>query len=166
MSLEVPLIFPELLFLNDYGGDFKRYFEIVYAEFEQDFIRTSVYFYGVRVSTQKHPLVDNVLHRTFYHITHEGEDESNRSPDISRMERIRYPKYIIENCPHSKLLIWENQRGRDTRVLIFNEEESYLVVLTKRPDYYLFWTAYPITKEHQRRKLMTEYKMFKNNQAI
>jgi len=156
-----PLTFPDLLYLNDYNGDFGAYFNSVYDIFEAHFIKSNPLFMGIRVSAQRLPLVDNI-HRTFYHITHEGEDENNRTPDFRRMERIRFPKFIIESCPHPDLLIWENIRGRDTRILIFNEATSYLIVLTKRNGYYLFWTAYFVEREHQKKKYIKEYKAYKN----
>ena len=80
--------------------------------------------------------------------------------DVRRMERIRFPKFCIENCPHAHLLVWENKRGRDERVLIFNEIEGYLIVLTKRTGYYLFWTAYHLQHNHQKRKHIKEYEAY------
>lgn len=77
------------------------------------------------------------------------------------MERIRFPKFCIENCPHEHLLIWKNLRGRDTRILIFNEQEGYLIVLTERNGYNLFWTAYYITSNRRKNKLIEEYEAFR-----
>ncbi|MDN3723908.1 hypothetical protein QRD02_05905 [Aequorivita sp. SDUM287046] len=160
MSEVEELIFPDLEYFEDYNGNFQNYFQAVYKIFEKDFIKKNTHFQGVRVSAQKFPLVDGI-HRTFYHITHEGEDEQNREPDFRRMERIRFPKFCIENCPHEHLLIWKNQRGRDTRILIFNESEGYLTVLTERKDYHLFWTAYYITSNRRKNNLIEEYEAYK-----
>jgi len=159
------LEFPELVELNNFGGDFPSYLEYVYSLFAADFIHSKPKFMGRVVSAQKFPLVDGVLHRTFYHITHEGETEDERNPDIRRMERIRFPKFIIEKSPHEELMIWKNTRKRDTRVLIFNEAEQYLCVLTKRRDYYLFWTAYLVEQEHRKRKLRKEYEAYKKTKT-
>lgn len=164
MSEVKGLIFPKLEYFEDYGGDFPSYFKAVYLIFESHFIKRQPLFQGVRVSAQKFPLVDKI-HRTFYHITHEGEDEQNRTPDFRRMERIRFPKFCIENCPHEHLLIWKNQRGRDTRILIFNESEGYLTVLTERKDYHLFWTAYYITSNRRKIKLIEEYEAYKKTKT-
>ena len=159
MSVRPSLTFPALIFLNDFDGDFSHYFNAVYEIFRRAFIVNSPTYLGVRVSAQAHPFVDGI-HRTFYHITHEGEDENNRTPDIRRMERIRFPDFLINSCPHHEILVWKNQRGRDTRILMFNEAESYLTVLTERQGYNLFWTAYPIDRNHQRRKLINEYRAY------
>jgi hypothetical protein len=159
MSTEETITFPALLYFEEYGGNFEKYFKAVYAIFEEHFIKSQPLFQGSTVFAQKFPLVDNI-HRTFYHITHEGEDEANRTPDFRRMERIRYPKFMIEKCPNENLLVWKNKRGKDTRILIFNEAEGYLVVLTERKDYNLFWTAYHIGYKHQRTKYIKEYEAY------
>lgn len=160
MSDKKPLVFPTLISLNDYNGDFKSYFDAVYQIFKNDFIINPPFFKGVKVTAQAHPEVDGI-HRTFYHITHEGEVENDREPDLRRMERIRFPKYIIQSSPHDDLLIWKNTRGKDVRILIFNDAENYLTVLTERKNYCLFWTAYIIEQSHQKRKLIKEYESYK-----
>ena len=160
MKEEKELVFPDLIYLDDYSGDFQNYFKAVYAVFENDFIKNQPKYKGLKVSTQKHPEVDGI-HRTFYHITHEGEDEQNREPDIRRMERIRFPKFVITNCSHSQLLVWEKSIGRDDRIHILNEEERYLVVLTKRKEYLLFWTAFYIEDNHTLKKKIKEYETYK-----
>jgi hypothetical protein len=101
------------------------------------------------------------LHGTFYHITHEGEDEANRQPDIRRMERIRYPKFAIQQNLHPEILIWKNRRRKDERILFFNESENYIVVLTERNEFYLFITAYVVDTTHRKRSLIKEYEAYK-----
>ncbi len=161
MSEEKSLVFPDLIFMEEYGHNFSNYFNAVYAVFKECFEDSQPLFQGVKVSAQKQPLVDGQFHRTFYHITHEGEVENFRNPDFRRMERIRFPKFVIESCPHSEILVWKNTRGKDTRVLIYNETEKYLVVLTERKGFYLFWTAYLVDQKHTYNKLMTEYQAYK-----
>ena len=153
------LVFPELIYLNDFAGNFQDYFDAVYSVFKNDFIKSQPMYEGLKVSAQKHPEVDGI-HRTFYHITHEGEDEQNREPDIRRMERIRYPKFVIENDTDDQILVWENTRGKDTRVLLFSDAKGYIVILTKRQGYYLFWTAYLVTQQHRKNKLIQEYETY------
>ena len=93
----------------------------MYTVFENDFIRSQPRYEGLKVAVRKYPEIDG-LHRTFYHITHKGGDENNRQPDIRRMERIRYPKFVLEQNQHPEILIWKNRRGNDKRVLLFNEK--------------------------------------------
>lgn len=164
MIEEKDLVFPDLIYFNDYAGNFKNYFNAVYTVFEKDFIKSQANYEGLKVSAQKHPEVDGI-HRTFYHITHEGEDEQNREPDIRRMERIRFPKFVIENHTDDEILVWENTRGKDTRVLLFNNTEGYIVILTKRKEYYLFWTAYLVTQLHRKNKIIQEYEAYKKTKT-
>jgi hypothetical protein len=155
------LIFPDIIELNEFGGNFQNYFNAVYAIFENDFIKTQPLYVGLKVAVRKYPEVDG-LHRTFYHITHEGEDEENRTPDIRRMERIRFPKFVIENEHHEAILIWKNKRGKDERIVLFNQTENYIIILTDRKQFYMFITAYFIDTEHRKRKLLKEYEDYKN----
>ena len=154
--MEDNLVFPDLIYFEDYQGDFRAYFTAVYKVFEQNFIRTQPKYLNVRISVKKFPEVDGI-HRTFYHITHEGKDENDRQPDFRRMERIRFPKFMIDNNPHEEILIWKNKRGTDERILLYNEGEQFVVVLAERKGFYLFVTAYYIERQHRRDKLMKEY---------
>ena len=160
MSEMTKLIFPGLIYLADFEGDFSNYLSAVYAVFENDFIKSQPNYEGNKVAVRKYPEVDG-LHRTFYHITSQGEDENNRQPDLRRMERIRFPRFVIDNHKHDEILIWRNKRGKDDRVLLFNQDENYVVVLTERSNFYLFITAYLIETEHRRNKLLKEYEDYK-----
>lgn len=153
------LIFPDLILFEEFDGNFEIYFQKVYEIFKNNFITSQPLYNGLRVSAQKHPEVDGI-HRTFYHITHEGEKEDNRKPDFRRLERIRFPKFCIENHSHKDFLIWEKIIGKDNRIHILNEEERYLVVLTERKGYYLFWTAFYIEQNHTIRKKKKEYEAY------
>ena len=160
MIEEMNLVFPDLIYLNDYAGNFQNYFNAVYAVFKIDFIKRQPDFESLKVAVRKYAEVDG-LHRTFYHITHEGEDEQNRRPDIRRMERIRFPKFVIDNNKNKEILIWKNKRGKDERIILFNVAENYIVILTNRTDYYLFITAYFVETEHRKRSLLKEYETYK-----
>lgn len=150
---------PELILLSAYRGDFSAYMEAVYEVFLNDFVRSQPLFEGKRLGLKRFPIVDG-REATFYHMTHEGSDESNRLPDTRRMERMGYPRPIIDDSQNACLKVWRNQRGRDQRILIWYEREEYLVVLTDRGDYILPWTAYLVTQPHQKRKLLREYEEY------
>jgi hypothetical protein len=160
MSQVTKLIFPDLIFLENYQGNFNNYFEAVYQIFTAHFLKNNPYYEGVKVTAPRYPEVDG-LSRTFYHITHQGDDEQNRKPDIRRMERIRFPKFKIENHPHDELLVWEKKIYRDNRIHILNVAESYLLVLNRRKGYLLLWTAYYIEHNHTLRKKLKEYETYK-----
>jgi hypothetical protein len=160
MSKVGTLVYPKLICFEEYQGNFKNYFEAVYQIFSAHFIKSNPHFEGLKVTAPRYPEVDG-LSRTFYHITHQGEDEQNREPDFRRMERIRFPNFKIENHPHVELLVWEKEIGRDTRIHILNKVESYLLVLNKRKDYLLLWTAFYIEHKHTLNKKLEEYATYK-----
>jgi len=152
---------PPLILLQDFGGNWNSFYDFVYQCFREDFINnTSSFFNGKRIGLKRHPLSSDNKEATFYHMTHEGHDEQNREPDIRRMERIKWPKYLMLNTHHDCLKIWRNKRGRDENILIFHEEEGYLLVLADRGDYILPWTAYLVSYPNKKQKLLKEYEAY------
>ena len=117
---------PNLIELDEFNGDFLKYLEAVYECFKRDFIINRPIFRGVRLGLKKYPLFQE-KEATFWHMTSEGEDEANREPDLRRMERISWPAAMINKSEHPYLKVWENTRANKTNILIFHEEENYLV---------------------------------------
>lgn len=152
---------PELIYLDEFGGDFTEYIEEIYRIFREDFIDSKPVFEGIRLGLKKYPLVGGKAY-TFYHFTHEGSDEENREPNLRRMERIAWPAPMINDSIDPYLKVWRNKKGRHERILIFHEEESYLVVLEDRKEYILPWTAYLVDYNNRKRRLLKEYKAYKN----
>lgn len=158
------LLFPELILMSDHRNNFELYFDAVYEAFREDFVHDKPVFRGVKLRLKAIPYVDG-RECTFYHITHTGNIETERIPDFRRMERIKYSAFMINNSVHPTLKVWENKRGKDERVLIFDENEGFLVVLSKRKDKLVLWTAYYIEQNHRRRKLIAEYNAYINTNA-
>jgi hypothetical protein len=152
-------LLPDLILLENFQGNIAVYLEQVYQIFYRDFVISKPVFRGKKLGLKKYPIVEGREY-TFYHMTHQGDIENNREPDLRRMERIPFPRPIIDNSENKYLKVWKNKRGRDTRILIWHEKEKYLTVLTERDDYILPWTAYLVTKSHQEKKLMDEYEAY------
>lgn len=146
-----PLWLPALLLLEDHHGDWQRYFEAVYAAFEQDFVMSKPEFRGKRLGLKRHPEYDGKS-ATFWHMMSTGEDEAERLPDMRRCERIRWPRPMIDNSTDPVLKVWAEPKGKWQRIHIWFEQEGYLVVLDDRGDFMLPWTAFFIEYEHERRK--------------
>ena len=72
----------------------------------------------------------------------------------------KWPAPMINQSEHPYLKVWENTRGNKTNVLIFHEDEGYLVVLRKAKDYILPWTAYLVTYKSRKEKLLKEYEAY------
>ena len=159
IETESYLELPELIELSEFGGNFAQYLEAVYKIFTDEFIRNRPTFRGVRLGLKKYPISDG-KEATFWHMTSEGEDEQNRLPNLRRLERIKWPSYIINNSEHPYLRVWENTRGSKTNVLILHEAENYVVILRKGNGYLLPWTAYLIEHEWRKKKFLKEYEEY------
>lgn len=160
MSTIELLQLPAKILYSYFNEDFALFLEAVYKVFKRDFIDSKPLFRGMRIALKKYPLVMDKEY-TFYHITHEGEDERNRIPSIFRMECIPFPRFMIEHVTNPYLKVWTNIRKNEERILIYHEKEEYLVVLANRGEYILLWTAYIVDKPHMKRKLMKEYEAYK-----
>jgi len=144
----------------DYGSDWDTYCSACYDEYKRDFIETSPVWpvAGKRFSIKRQPLVDGRCH-TFWHIISEGDDESSRTRDLDRCARITWPRVVLDEfamtypAPSSdRIAWWVEQRGGEKRIHIATEGFSYLVVVADRGNYVLLWTAFPIDRDHQRRR--------------
>lgn len=149
--MSIPSWLPPLEELSDYGGDYQVYLDAVYKFFCDDFIKSKPIFRGKRLGLKRHPVILG-KEATFWHMVTTGEVEEGRLPDLRRMERIRWPKTIIEADPHPQIKIWKEKKGSDYRIHIWFNDASYLVVLNERKGYILPWTAFFIEREHQKKK--------------
>lgn len=153
------LSLPAKLNYADFNRDILAFIEAAYTIFKRDFVTTRPVFEGKPLALKKFPLVAGREY-TFYHLTQEGDDEDNRQFSIDRTECIPFPRPMTDNISHPYLKVWSNTRNGKERVLIYHEQESYLVILEKRDGYALLWTAYPVSREHTYRKLMKEYEAY------
>ncbi|MEX0684361.1 MAG: hypothetical protein WD267_04155 [Balneolales bacterium] len=150
---------PDLIELNDSGGNWNRYIEAVYEAFKKDFVLNKPSFRGQKLGLKHHPAVNGKAY-TFYHMTHSGRDEANREPDLRRCERIPWAKPTIEQCDKWNLKVWEQKRNGELRICIWLElqnEPDYIIILNKRKGYFLPWTAFVMEYEHEKKKKQREY---------
>jgi len=159
---------PSLVLLEDSGGDWFAYVELVYSHFYADFVRERPRYEGVRLGLKRLPMHQG-KEATFWHMTSEGPDEAERRPDLRRCERIKWPRPTIEGCPHDDIKIWEEKRGgSERRIHLWCEDDDYLVVLARRKadtaeEYLLPWTAYVVDSGHRRRNLECRYRRWSRN---
>lgn len=151
-----PSWLPELLLLSDSGNDWNVYLKIVYLMFSKDFLESLPKFMGQELRLKRDPMRDG-KEATFWHLISEGADESTRTPNEARCERIRWPRPAIERVPCTELTCWESHRGGEKRIVIALDDYSYVVVLACRKGYLLPWTAYPVERDHRREKLRKEH---------
>lgn len=155
---------PPLICMSDFGGDWDQYVDVLYSVFLRDFVCGSTLFRGSRVGVKRHPEYKG-RGVTFWHLISEGKQEGNRLPDLRRCERIAWPKPIIEHEVEKCIKVWENQRHGETRICLWFQNVQYLVVLAKRRDYALLWTAYCVTQKHRIKKLEKEYQEYRKSKG-
>jgi len=151
-----------LILLQEYSGRWEDYIDIIYKAFVEDFVINKPVFRNKKLSLKKHPIVDNKEY-TFYHLTHEGEDEDERTPDLRRCERIKWAKQTIENCDFWSLKVWPQKRKGKNRLCIWLEltdEPDYIVILDIRNKYILPWTAFVLQHSHEKIKKNKEYERY------
>ncbi|MES9892769.1 MAG: hypothetical protein ABW165_17320 [Candidatus Thiodiazotropha sp.] len=161
---ENPKWLPQLVLFSDYHGDWDPYLDAVYAFFRADFVDDKPFYQGRRLGLKRYPEARG-KEATFWHMIQEGSIEEERTPDFRRCERIRWPRPIIENDADTVIKVWRNKRKGEDRVCLWFEQDSYLVILADRGKYILPWTAYPVEREHQQRKLQKEYEEYCRNEA-
>ncbi len=144
---------PELVLCD---GKWEPYRDQLYSIFHTDFIASCPLFCGTKVVLGHQKIVDG-MEWVFWHIIQEGDDEQNRVPNFRRCERIRWIRFVIENADGGSVKVWENKRGKDTRICLCYGDWEYLVILTKRKTHLILVTAYPIEREWTKKKLQKEY---------
>lgn len=147
---------PPLLTLDSVGGDWDRYLEAVYECFRKDFVTDRAVFRTRLVAVGRYRMTLG-KEDTFWHLISEGKDEASRTPDLQRCERIRWPRSFVDNEADPVIRIWENRRNNESRVLLYLEQENFLVVLIDKGNKFILLTAYIVTRSHQREKLLKEF---------
>lgn len=159
---------PELLQRNP-GETDNDYIKRLYKIFINDFITHKTYFSSLTVKIRYEPYIDGRV-QTFYHVITVGESSESRVIDEDRCLRVRWIKAFIENATCHKsscaecsgVKLWSAPYHSYSRIMIFLEEEKYLVVLERRPKYILLITAYYVTYSHSLSKLRKQYEKAKS----
>ena len=157
MNVVTPLGYswlPPLEELNNYGGDWKRYEAALYQFFRDDFVTSTPTFRARRVGLKRYPMTDG-KEATYWHCISEGKSEADRTPDLRRCERIRWPRPCIEH--ETELMVWIEDRNGEDRVHLFLEPEGYVIVLAARNGYFTLWTTFYVEYPHQRRKFIRRF---------
>jgi hypothetical protein len=80
-----------------------------------------------------------------------------------RLERIRWPRPIVEHVDVHAMRVWEEERARgERRIHVWLVEEDYVFVLARRHDarsgdYVLPWATFVLEHEHQREEYLRRY---------
>lgn len=150
---------PDLL---HFSGDWHQYVDRLYTVYLNEIVNSGLTFKGLPVKSQYRPPSQGKGFG-FWHVISDGNSEEDRIPDFRRCERVGWIAWIIKNAERdSRIRWWENRRGRNIHVVIWIENEEFVVVLAKRKDYYLLKTAY-CPEPHRSRTFRKEWKKFQKS---
>lgn len=167
---------PELMLLEDYGGDFKLYDEAVYQIFIEHFKKSKPTFQGRRVLLRYKPYHEEEKDWNYSKLCCGGEDGTNNI-DPLRMQRLAWIKHILEKCPCDQIKIYpekseviRSKRGKkkteiQDRLILLYEYDRYMVVLTDKKEYVVLWTAYKPREKYFANKLKKYEEYIKNEAA-
>lgn len=142
---------PDPVHLQDMPGadtaeQWKAYLDCVYEIFRREVARDGLTFQGLPIKCRYQVPYDG-KHASFWHLMSEGSVEADRTPDLERCARIPWIAWVIQHADDPALVRWwETERntshGRKTRVPLWLHGEDYVVILEKRPDFYLLITTF------------------------
>lgn len=171
MSAEIEWL-PDLISQDNYG-DFDEYLRAAYDKFAADFITSTPLLLGHEVRSKRMTAYKGMDH-SFWHCIEErvqGDpvSEENRIPKISLVERIVWPRPIIEHVARDeRVLAWQEvYRGHGTqkRAHLFLCDEDYVVVLDPRgkddnglPRYYFLWTTFLVESDRRHLEMLRRYR--------
>lgn len=160
------MVLPHKIHLTDFSGNYSKYIDAIYAVFERDFIKHKSKFGSHKLNLKFHPIFQSRAY-TFYHMTHEGEIEEDRTPDLRRCECMPWARPAIENTERWNLKFWRQERKGKQRICILvetSDDVDYFIILDIRSTYILLWTAFVSEYKHETNKKLKEYNnwMLKN----
>lgn len=150
---------PKIITIDEYGGDFHSYIDAIFNVFDCDFNKHKTKFGSHILRLKYHPEFQDRAY-TFYHMTHKGEKEDERVPDLRRCERMSWARPTIEKTQEYNLRFWEQKRKGKSRVCIWldvDNGDNYFVILDVRKTFVLLWTAFYAEKPHHVKKKQNEY---------
>lgn len=143
---------PIICTLDDVGGVWDDFEEVIYQVFKDDFIHSQSCFRGKNVAIINEKQYKN-KERSFWHIVSEGKDDSNRLPNLRRCERVSWVKFLIEICESScsTVNVWTafHNKSKRNRIYIWCPRVDYIVVLEDRKCKYQLITAFVVTGKYR-----------------
>src|SRR5579872_5993373 len=149
---------PQMISLNDCGGDGQQYLELLYERFRCDFIRSKpTIFNPKRWSMKRHP-IERGKEATFWHAISDGENEADRIPDMRRCERLCWIRPMIDAYGTERVCCWKTERHGRSRPIIALPDFSFLVILQEAPEHVMLWTAFYVPGTRRRLKYEQDWK--------
>lgn len=140
-----------------FDGNWFAYVEVLYRCYLDHFVTNTTYWRGKRVGMRYEPATNGKAY-TFWHITCGLDPVTGdiNAPDLDRCARVAWVKPLIE-AEATKVVTWEQVRGRDRKVAIALPDFSFVVFLAERRDWMYLLTAYCVMSQGRRDKYRREY---------
>lgn len=142
---------PDKVLRSDHPDD-ASFVAACYTFFRVDFVDNAPQFRTAHMGLKRLPIREG-KEATFYHMTTTGNDETNRTLEVDRSERIRWPRPIIENETDTDLRVWTERMRGENRIHLWHHAEDYVVVISERNGYFVPWTAFYVNYANYRTKL-------------
>lgn len=154
------------------GQNWNEYEDEIYRIYLDTVANAGLVFLGLPIKVKYHPDTKKKGFG-FWHLISEAPSQNNhneedRIPDLRRCERIRWIAWCIQNAQTCGFSYWENQRGRDTNIVIWAERYDFAVIMAKRQtkegvNFFLLKTAYCL-RRHNKHKFLKEKNAWQQGQ--
>lgn len=153
---------PPLVTLDDTGGDYSGYYDLIYGYYMDDLVFNPPEFEGFQVETIANPMKQG-KEKGFWHII-EGEDKDNLADTLDRHKRIRWIKPVIEAVGSDRVLMWKRPfRPGISKPHIVLPDFSFIVVLRQHPTYIKLVTGFPVEREKRRQDYRDEWEKYQKS---
>ncbi len=158
---------PDLILFTDYNGDWPSYERALYDVFVTCFITSeSTAFSPKRLAVKKQPYPKN-RELGFWHLISEEQNrrrgappnEEERTPDMRRCERIRWPRPVIDKYQSDCVVYWRTEERRQLFTLIALPDFSYALILREGENYMQLVTHY-VTWERRGQEFRAQYEEY------
>ena len=139
---------------------YSTYIDAVYQVFFHDFMLHKAQFGSHRLHLRYHPAFQERPY-AFYHMTHKGNIEDERLPDLRRCERMPWARPTVERTEALGLRFWEqSERRNGRRICIWlnvDNGDDYFVILYVHRRYVRLLTAFYGDSPNYAKKRLKEY---------
>lgn len=123
-----------------------EFLELAYEIFWRDFVfEPDIIVAGLPVRLKHGLWAGKEL--TFWHLASNAPDFMNKGVSRERCRYLPWLKVMLQN--YENCICWENERRSEKNLCIVDKEWRLIIVLRRRKNYFLLWTAYPLSKSRR-----------------
>lgn len=146
------------------------YHDRAYIIFKKSLIDSNIMYNNLPIKVRELPFEDNKV-QGFFHVI--SELDKKLGIRMYKEERVKYIPFISKmiteydkcnTCSNkcTKIKVWTAPyKNKVNRIKFYFEEENYIVILEKRPNYYQLVSAYVVDREDRKIDILKEYNKYK-----